>query len=105
MLGEVLLKKGASRRMKKNITSPRQAKRLSIAIKMLESTPIARLEQKGTVKKLNVSGRDDVYSYRVCPNIRMVFSLVGKDYVVHDILFFGKNDSIKSLITGVVKQR
>lgn len=100
MASHVWLKKGASRRMKKTVTSPQQARRLSTAIKAIQTTPVEKLEQYGVVKKLDVSGRDDVYVYHAGMKDRVVFSPFKGDYVVHDIVTIDGAKSAKSLLSG-----
>lgn len=99
MDANVWLKKGASRHLEKTVTSPRQARRLSSAIKAMQTTPIEKLERAGVVKKLNVSGRDDVYVYHVDLKNRIIFSPFNGDYVVHDIVTVDGRNSIKSILS------
>lgn len=104
MSGQAMLKKGSSHRMEVTVTSPGQARRISSAMKTLQSTPFTELERVEIVKKLKVSNRDDIYAYRVGPMERIVFSPVGSDYIIHDIVSFDSKHSAKSLLVGGIEK-
>lgn len=103
MSRRTILRRGSSRRMKVTVTSPGQARRISTAMKTLQSIPLSELERVEVVKKLKVSNRDDIYAYRVGPMERIVFSPIGSDgsdYIIHDIVSFDSKRSAKSLLVG-----
>lgn len=99
-MAKTVLRKGAARSMQSTVTSASQAKRLSKAIKALQETPLNDLKRRGLVKKVHVTGRDDIYAYRVGLKERIVFSQVGGRNVIHDIVDFSNKRSTKSLLVA-----
>lgn len=97
MPDNVIIKKGSTKRMRAWVTSPWQAGRLSRAIKSLQNFSIEELTHRGVVRKLNVSGRDDVYIYRVGRRERIIFSPVSGKNLIHDIVVCNNSGKINSL--------
>lgn len=93
-----VLEKGSSRRMKITVKSPAQARRLSIALQSLQHTPLEELKQRKMIRKLRVEGRDDVYTLRVGPKERIIFSPTDNKIFIHDIVFLNSQNSVISLI-------
>lgn len=105
MADNVVIKKGSTKRMRASGTSPWRAKRLSKAIKSLQNFSIEELMQKGVVKKLNVSGRNDVYIYRVGLRERIIFSPVSGKNLIHDIVACDNTGKVKSLFITQKKSK
>lgn len=93
----ILLRKGSSRKLKSTVQSPKQAQRISKAIKQLGSYDLEALQRAGKVKKLKLSNHDNVYVFRVGLNERIIFSPVNGQNVIHDIVDVKSGHSVDSL--------
>ena len=101
MANRVLLKKGSANLLKKRITSPRQAHRISRAISNIDTVPISELMKQGKVKRIDVSNNSHVYMYRSGLKERIIFTPVeGGKIVIHDIVNLSDTKSIKTLISN-----
>ena len=85
MANQAMLKKGSFNRIKSNITSNKQAKRLLNALLELNNNKLKDLEKRGKVKKLNVIGDENIYVFYMGLKERIIFSLNDNKFIIHDI--------------------
>lgn len=83
---KTFLSKNAAKKMTTAHTTSMQAKKLEKALKDIQNTPITVLCQKGRAKKIRVSGRNDIYAYRVGISERVIFSSNGNSNLIHDVV-------------------
>lgn len=83
---KTLFRKGTSKKIGSSKMSASQRRHLAKAVVVLQSNSIKDLIEQGQVKKLRVNGRDDVYSYRMGMNERVVFSPVDGKNIIHDVV-------------------
>ena len=81
-----LFRKGISREARKSGISPLQAKKIQKALRFIRSTPTQELLKSSNIRKIDVSGRDDVYLYRVDMQQRIVLSINNEEKIVHSIV-------------------
>ena len=94
---KTVFKKGTAKQMKRNVTSPRLAHKLSRAIEQLEQDDLDRLVRIGKVKRIRKEGDYEICVYRVTPSKRIVFSPVnGKNYI-HDVVSTTNPRQVRSL--------
>ncbi len=100
MASQTLLKRGSAVQVKASITSSRQAKRLQTALKCLQNYDLRTLEKCGRVKKLNVTCPENIYTFRVGPKERIVFSQIHGKNIIHDIVKVQGSGNTKSLLVN-----
>ena len=99
MANNIVFKKGTAKQFRRSITSARFAHKLSKAIVRLENDDVDKLVRIGKVKKISVMNGGELYTYRVTPTERILFSSVdGKNYV-HDVVSASKSDKVQSLLS------
>lgn len=91
-MSSTLFKKNVTTKIKTSEVSPYKARRLKQAIIDIDSIPIETLCKSGRVLKLNISGQDNLYAYRVGSSTRIVFTTVDGKKIVQDII---DTDTIK----------
>ena len=79
-------KKGTSKKMRRWVKSPGDAKQLESAIRDLQNKSIEELEKTGRVSRLNIPNQHNVYAYRVNSEERIVFVSNEEANVVADIV-------------------
>ncbi len=82
----VFFRKGISREAKISGISSFQAKKIQKALSFILSTPTEELLKSSKLIKITVSGRDDVYLYRVDTHQRIVLSINEEGKIIHSIV-------------------
>lgn len=98
MSTKTIIKKGASKQIKSANISPRQAQKISKALRELQSIELPKLTKMGKVKKMNVPYSENLYMYRAGMNERVLFTTAPGTVIIHDIVDVKNEKSIKALL-------
>lgn len=86
MAEKTMIPKTLVKEIKKTKTSPFTTRRIRLAINDINSSTIDALHKSGKVMKMNLPTVDNVYIYRAGVRERIVFSMKGKDKIIHDVI-------------------
>ena len=81
-----LYRRELSREIKNSKVSPMQARRFQKAINYIRKAPASVLLKSTNLRKIQVSGRDDIYLYRVDLQHRIVLSINGEEKIIYNIV-------------------
>lgn len=95
-----VFKKGTAKQMKRSVTSPHLAHKLSKAIVQLENDDIDKLERIGKVKKIHELNDRSFYVYRVTPTKRIIFSSIDGTKYIHDVVSATTPPKVHSLLSA-----
>ena len=86
MAEKTMVPKTLVKEIKKTKTSPFTMRRIRLAINDINTSSIEALCKSGRVMKMNLPTQDSVYIYRAGVRERIVFSVKGKNKIVHDVI-------------------
>lgn len=92
----VLAQKGSAANIKTYARTPLHARRLSNAIRQITRMDADTLPKSRRVHRIDINGRDNLFEYRISPYERIIFSIVDKKVIIHDIVDLKNRKSLNN---------